>query len=262
MKAQKHNAPVEADTVWSTTNYSMFKRDIRNRASVERKDIVESMRENGWFHSKPMRVYKEPGCKMSFVIHDGQHRFDSAVSLGIPVKYVIEDCASIAPADSMPEKRWTPKERILYWALTKIEFKRLVQFATQHGMTEMVAAGLLSGSFSGISRTIEDGSFVVDDLEHAKNVVYVMHSVEGIINWSRHKLFVLALSDVIKYSDIEIKTLVDRMKANPGMLIKQPNLDSFILLMDAIYNTRTNRKVAVHHQVGINKAKDLKQMKG
>lgn len=261
MKAQKQNTPVEADTVWSTTNYDSFDPDPRNRTQSDRFDLIESMRRSGWLHSKPMRVYRKPGERNRFVIHDGQHRFNAARKLGLPVKFVVEDCKSVHPSEPTPEKPWTPKDRIISHARTKIEFSRLVQFADQHGLTYMVAAGLLAGQFSGIRKPIDNGSFEIGDLEHAKNVVYVMHSVEGIIKWSRHKLFLLALSDAIKYSDIEIKTLIDRMKANPGMMILQPNLDTFIHMIEAIYNTRTNRKVAVHHQVGINKASHMKEIK-
>lgn len=73
-----------------TYEYGAFERDVRNRRTDLKKHpkLRASMKEHGFSDSHPIWVWRREDVDNGFIILDGQHRFEFAVEMKLPIYYL------------------------------------------------------------------------------------------------------------------------------------------------------------------------------
>jgi hypothetical protein len=73
-----------------TYDYSLFERDVRNRQTdlKAHPKLGASMKKYGFLDCCPIVVWRRVDVENGFIILDGQHRFEFAVELKLPVWYL------------------------------------------------------------------------------------------------------------------------------------------------------------------------------
>jgi hypothetical protein len=115
------------------------------RANVAR--IRKSMQKRNWLNCIPIIV------DMAGRIIDGQHRYEAAVSLGIPISIIVvedEDVGSIAIALNTNKSNWTLNNFAHYWAEQEDDLKiaQLYQKYLEYYKANRVTHGVLIAIFN------------------------------------------------------------------------------------------------------------------
>lgn len=237
-------------TIKETSDYSAFKVDATNRAVTKIKKLVASMKKYGWLDAYPAHVVSENG---KFIIKDGQHRFEAAKSLGIAVKFVpCKHHKDIAiPEINNAQRTWSIRDYVASWKQQgNPDYAKLVQFSESSGIGLSTCASLLSNKtpsgnrdYSNITDAIKTGKFKIRTLDFAYDVASVVSACSGFIVWAKNSLFVAAIARALRVKEISAATLIEKIKANPGLLQLMPTMDAFIVMLEDLYNYRSKKRL-------------------
>lgn len=109
--------------IYETSNYEMFKKLQGNRDVEKIGSLKTSMKKNG-FMNCPILINEKNE------ITDGQHRFESAKELGIPVKFTVQQEMGLNETIQLNtgQKNWKVEDYIhSYAANGNVNYKRIEQ---------------------------------------------------------------------------------------------------------------------------------------
>jgi len=234
--------PQTITSVLETRDYSMFRPSDRNRPVEPRPGLAESLTANGWIPSMPMSVKKNG---VGFVILDGQHRFEEAKRVGIPVRYVV-----LAPKEAFEPSEINQHART--WGIKDYiacEIKRgnthyaqLRDFHDTTGLEYRICASILGGQQAASGnkiKAVKDGSFRVTSMDFARKIAAMVDACAPFVKWARKSHFVDALSKCACVPDFSAQQFIDRVNSTPGMLTNCPTADAFLDMIEEIYNHRS-----------------------
>jgi len=207
-------------------------------------------------------------------IIDGQHRVEVCKRLSIPVRYIVQPGASIADVISanVVGKKWAVVDYVKRYALENNEhYVKLLDFITKckgHGISASSAINLTRGGHSdstyynyddgtirkhsgkpskakklGIAGTdVKLGRF---KMPNEKVVEKRMQAVIEFKQWPfyRQSSFVNALLQVMRIGDFKLKRLVASAQRYPSRFTKEPDVESFVQMFEAVYNYRRSDKL-------------------
>jgi hypothetical protein len=204
--------------------------------------IKESMSRRGWIESKHITV-REDGSKYRIIF--GQHRFQAARDLDLPIIFTIDN--SLTDEDAIEADRhavWNRADTIEAWAASgNSHYSYLLKFARHHGITTSTAATLLSGnaaqSNSGNwSQYISGGLFVVANQQYAQTVVEMAKAFEPYVSWWNEGLFIRGIAAMLNIPGFDMEVLKRRLPANVSKLTKRRTLREYVGMIEEIYNSR------------------------
>lgn len=237
----------------STKEYRLFKADPTNRSIRKIKKITTSMKQWGFLPGHPIMCTANG---VGMVIKDGQHRFEAAKSLGIPVYYV---CHSTHADISIPEVNratagaWNPTDYIeSFCNRGNTEYAKLRAFIAETGMPAQTSAALLSGLASGgrASDGLRDGKFKVRDYSHAVAVAGVINKAKEHVKFARNKYFVDAVSRILRVEECKPSVLVDKMDKFPALIKQGHDTSSFTLILEELYNHQSRNRLPIAFMAG------------
>ena len=235
--------------IHESRNYAMFVRSDHNRPTDidtrKRANLLDSMERYGWLAAYPMNCRRING---RIHIIDGNHRFATAIKLGIPVKYVIDNTHEIEVAKlNNTQKPWTTTDYVgCYASRGNDNYIELQRFSETHNLPVSLAAMLLRGrSKSRLSVEIQDGSFVVGRRDFAERVALVLRAIAAINPRIRDNHMLNALMLAMEVPGFDAVRLVANVRRIPEALIKYGTYDGYLQMIETIYNFGRRERVPV-----------------
>lgn len=239
--------------IYETKDYDKFElhefnRDPKHRTKKFRA-LVESMRQHGWIDAYPMHCVRNGSNKLK--IKAGHNRFDAAVMLGIPVKYVIcEDQASLNQLENS-YNQWGVYDHLCGYARQGLsDYRKLKEYFLKYHIPLSVSMTLLGGKSATESgwhsEKFKDGLFKVGNPTHANNVGEMVIFCEELgIKFCRNSRFVMALSRVMLVDGLDIEELRKKIKSHIYFVEKQPDMAGYIRMLEKVYNRQRGTKLAI-----------------
>lgn len=233
--------------ILSTTEYELFKPHGEQQAMqpAHVKRLIKSMKDCGGFiPANPIHVYKEG--KYLRVI-DGHHRLRAAMTLGIPVYYIIgtkEDAWLIAPKN-WAVRKWQADAFINMYASRGIkDYVTLVSYIKK-GLPEKFAISLLSGETTASGNqndSIRNGTYKVKSTKYADEVLRIINNTASYNEEAKGRAFLSSIAILIRLPEFNADTLISRIQTNPRMLVKCATREQMLDLIEEIYNFRAREK--------------------
>lgn len=212
------------------------------------KFLMSSMRQHGFFASKPIQCYKDNSG--SLVVVDGHHRLAAAKALEETFYYVIEDQTS---QEAMPQVNrslsWKLEDFIRQYKLRGNRNYEVLSAYVDRGLSAGIASALLSGNAAASFNQgdkIRSGQFIVKSTKHAEDILS-MSEDNPTIKVFRHSGFIKALSLCLWIKEFDFATFKSRSELNYHMIPNCSNVDDFLRAIEEVFNYRNHKKLPLAH---------------
>jgi hypothetical protein len=237
-----------------TTNYGMFKLDIRNRDVKKSKVdlIIEGVKRYG-------KIIQPITIDIQGVVIDGQHRLSAAQALGIEVPYVVSD-GLFDPQQVLVMNtygsQWTQKDHVKHFAVQgNPNYQKLSDLIDQVEENRMQISlrslqALAQGHMGVDSRlgkhkmSIRSGGWKFnDDPEWCLRVLDQLKHVETLTPIIKGGRFLLCLSNLMQAQEgFDAKRLMDQINKFPEMINKTRNMLDCYRNIEDVYNYYKSHK--------------------
>jgi len=247
----------------STNDYSKFKtlQGNRNVNSLHVRRLRESFKEH--YLLSPIIV------NQNFEIIDGQHRFEAAKELNLPINFIICNNYSLKEVQLLNAnmKNWKKQDYLnAYCDLGYPEYLKFREFMMKFPDFGMASAeaillnSLHKGQFTSKSNelksdTNKDGSYMVKyfqegdlvipnyemSIENAEKIMMIKPYYEGF----GRAIFVIAMLGIFRIEYYSHSRLIERLAANPTALQHCANVTQYKFMIEDIYNFRSREKVSL-----------------
>lgn len=224
--------------VRSTKDYSLFELSPDNRQvclSKHRK-LEESMQKYGFLRCFPMACYKR-GVK--WIIKDGQHRFEVARKLGLPVWW-IESPEDFDVADTAAgQKSWQAGDYVNRFIRRGLKaYIELKDFCDTHKITVQVGAKLLSGtvSFGNIVDKFYSGNLVIKDRRWADVVASCYTGLCNLSKSVKNARLLEACMYAARVPNFDAGRLLSNAERCCDRLRPYSTRDAYLSMLEEIYN--------------------------
>lgn len=245
-----------------TNDYNLFKslKGNRNVNKLHVQRLKESFK--GDYLMSPIIV------NQNYEIIDGQHRFNAAKDLSLPVNFIICNDYSLDEVKILNTnmKNWRKEDYLNAFCNLKypeyLKFRNFMRQFPTFGISASEA--ILTGSLSGAKRAtdlkgeftntksgaytikyFEQGDLVIPDwdysLECAEKIMMIKPYYDGFDRIS----FVRAMLGVFRIEYYNHSQFLDRLKSSPTALQHCANVTQYKLLIEDIYNFRSREKVSL-----------------
>jgi hypothetical protein len=246
-----------------TNDYSMFR-------------TLEGNRHVNKLHVKRLRESFQKAYLLSpiivnekFEIIDGQHRFEAAKQIGVPINFLIAPKYGLKEVQMLNEnmKNWKKEDYLnAYCDLKNPEYLKFRNFmrrfpdlgiaASETILTNKLTGGHESSSSSEFKsetnqrgsyaiRYFQEGELVIPDydlaVENAEKIMMLKPYYDGF----KRNTFVRAMIGIFKIEYYNHAKLLERLNANPTAIQHCANVTQYKLLIEDIYNFRSREKVSL-----------------
>lgn len=214
-----------------TTNYDLFSFMDNNRnishGLINR--IIESINKIGYIESRPIIVNE------SFIIIDGQHRFEACKKLGLPIFYAIENL-DINEAMILLNKNqliWRLQDYVKSWSKTGIEcYIQLVKFEEEFHFGISNNLIIFNGNGSNTAEKIRSGKQINVNPKRYEIANYILKCKE-FVPFYKTKTFVNAVQILFKKVDADLSNKVlNRIQT----VRQQTNVTDYLTAFENILN--------------------------
>ena len=232
-------------TLLKTTNYNLFTYSPINRPLSDTRKLTATMKIEGFQPAHPIQVESHGGA---LVIIDGQHRFEVAKSLGLPVYYVICEPMKISISDlNRAQRCWTLTDHVSSYATQgNPHYIFLLDFAKRSGIAIRAAASMMNGEMSNsnnVCAKIATGYFKVKTKEMAELIALIASETGKHVTWSRHQGYLGALCRCLLVPAFNAGDYVTRINRHPELLDFKHCKSDFLQMIEEIVNYRTSKKI-------------------
>lgn len=228
--------------VIQTNNYDTFKPIDGNRDIniLHLKRLIKSFKQEYLF--SPIIVNEH------YQIIDGQHRFNAAKELGLPIYYIMKIGYGLKEVQILNanSKNWSATDFLKgYCDLGYKPYLQYKEFMDKYQLSHNVCMALLSGTtHTGlIVKKFYNGSFEVFNFELAeKDAEKIMKVKKFYSGYDRHS-FVIALIGLFKNPEFIFDEFLHKLKLQPNALVNCSSVPQYKSLIESIYNYRRSNKV-------------------
>lgn len=230
--------------IQTTNDSALFVCSAENREPdiTKRKKLIESMKLYGFLPCFPLACFRNE--KGQLVIKDGQHRYEVAVKLGLPIHYVEEETDFDVALVNCTAKGWTLRDYAEKWAREgRQDYTTGLEFAQRHDLCVGVSFALLAGT-SGLSGVTHQqfncGEFKVKEMKWAESVAALYCPLRELEPKRLHKTpFIDACVAVCRVKGFDPKRLLSRAPQQRDKLrVDHATRDGYLEMLEAIYNFR------------------------
>ena len=229
---------------------NVFIRDPRNRPITPRHEprlieLNESMQINGNLFNFPIFCAWDEEPEYSLLkILDGQHRYHTAVGLGLPIYYTIAENPDIEIGIlAKAQSNWVLDDFIdRAIAAGDPDYVKLNQLRQAHpGLPLGAAINLLRGGVTGRSYdAIKSGTFTVtrENIAFANVVLDAAEAVKSIVPEVRPlgSQSIQALCRFAHLAQFRFPQFIARVRAHPSELRKGSSMDDYSYMYEEVYN--------------------------
>ena len=238
-----------AARVLEEKNYKKFDLHPLNRDVTKTNALEKSMRTFGWLDAFPMYCVRNGSSRL--LIKDGHHRFDVALMLGIPVKYVVG--TGDGPKIQDLQESTVPWSLLDYLACYRADgrepYIRVSNYHAETGISLQSCVSLLAGEDASSHNQVKrfkQGSYITGDETHAGRVAdIVLHMKKCGISWASIANLVGAISKILWLDEIDLQTLKHRISRHSYLIEKQPTVDAYIEMLEKLYCRHSSNKIPV-----------------
>jgi hypothetical protein len=249
----------------STTDYAKFKtlQGNRNVNKVHVKRLENSFNES--YLLSPIVINEK------FEIIDGQHRFQAARNLNLPINYIVCNNYSLKEVQLLNTNSKTWKKEDYLNAYCDLQYPEYLKFRSF--MKKFPEFGILSCEFiltnsaKGASKQgtlsrflslpnekgtfkqnyFQNGELVIPNLQksidNAERIMMIKPYYEGF----NRSIFVSAMIGVFKIEYYSHAKFMEKLANNPGFLQHCANVRQYKDLIEEIYNYRSREKVSLRY---------------
>ncbi len=235
--------------IYKTTEYDLFALIPCNRPiyPAHLKRLINAVKSNNMLKQHPIRV------RPNGMVLDGQHRLRVAQELDVPIYYYIDeddtDLKDIA-LESAIRRTWSNGDILNMWAgLEYPQYQVLQAFIDKHPwMTVSVAIAICQGRQSNSyikGKSREDfisGKYKITDMRYAVAFSQAIADFMSYVDFGRHKIFMQAISYLLRHPDYDHGTMMLQMEKAPHVLTRQFTKDDYLRLIEKVYNYRKTKK--------------------
>lgn len=240
--------------VSKTTDYEMFSlleynKDI-NRLTIEK--LKKSIRFRNLLEYRPILVSE------GLEIIDGQHRFEAAKELQVPIYYTVQ--SNNKPEDvyilNINQKIWTKEDFLKYFCKTgNSHYCRLKSFMKEHKLNLSCALTALNQNLGGYdSQLFKEGKFKFPDTEKEQECLEVLKNVQESIQYIKEKtegeksylngVFVQrSLIYFFNLKSFEYETFKTKLKYRLDLIRPCARLRDYIEIFITIYNWKNKNPI-------------------
>lgn len=228
--------------ITKTTDYNKIKIHEHNRAidQAHVKRLMNSINSNNLLDLCPIILDK------NMCILDGQHRFEAAKNLNVPIYYKIDQKATekIIPILNSNSKKWTIEDFINYYASKGYqEFQNLIDLSKKYDLSIISITSLL-GRGSTIYNKMRAGKLNFNKKEIDNKLEKLFEAVEIIkehlpstkINFIRHKTFLRALCVFLQNDQVDHKQFLHKLKMGLSYVRRCVGVTDYLEMWFEIYN--------------------------
>lgn len=235
------------NTIYNTTNYSMFKTQTGNRTKNKGhvKYLTKSIETENLLHAQPICVNE------NFEIIDGQHRFEAAVELGVPVYYYQVKGLGIAQTQRLNSKlkNWNAEDFMHSFANSGDS--NYIAYRLFHeencDIIDHNLAQVLLGDYTTFSgahgQLFKDGKFVVKDwglatqrMEKLRDIHQQLLVIKGV---PERRECMYALLSMFKDENYNHARMLQKLAIHPKDVLRILRRRSdFLVELCEIYNYR------------------------
>lgn len=249
--------------VLSTNDYSKFKtlQGNRNVNALHVRRLKESFKEA--YLLTPIVI------NQSYEIIDGQHRFEAAKEMGLPVNFIICNNYSLKEVQLLNNnmKNWRKEDYLKAFCDLGYEqyhkfrefmevFPELNLSSCEIILTNNVSSGhqglfdkSLKGVFNATGRYhfnyFQEGKLVIPDfdkaIENAEKIMMIKPYYDGF----NRSVFIRAMVGIFSLDYYSHAKFLQRLAANPNMMRHCANVGQYKLLIEDIYNYRSRDNVSL-----------------
>lgn len=228
-----------------TTDYSKFQMHITNRVVHDesgfkpRKDLLESMRKEGFWPQLPIICKKTANGKL--LIIDGHNRFVTAMSLGIPVDYLAYDDSAISPVEfSRNQKTWKMDDYIAAYSHQDLDdYVEVNEFAERTGISRNAAACMFTNnlpSSGNASKLVKRGTMTIKCRDFPEKVGLIVIAIKKYADWAATSSCVSAIARCVLTEGFDHHQFISKLNKFNEYLKKQVGVDEYIAMFESIYN--------------------------
>lgn len=232
-----------------TQNYALFELHRFNRDIRGIQPLVNSMKKYGFLPHKSISCIKNGSGKL--VVTDGHHRLAAAKELEIPVWYTLAENVGISIQEEQVSTRaWDLLDYLTSYVRNGAPaYIAVQQYVEETGIPLGLSISLLAGESAGSGNkagVFKSGRYALGDQAHA-NIIksIVLHMKAAGINYSSNSFFVQALSKALFVPDFSPVRFMEKVSSHAALFEKQPNVQSYLEMIETIYNRQSRNKVPV-----------------
>lgn len=224
--------------IHSTVNYDQFRFDPRNRPinqdHLER--LYDAIEKKNLLKEHPIIVSSDG------IVRDGQHRLKVAEALKTPIYYIVSDDVTVddVPGMNSLNRSWKSEDYLhAYCQEGRRDYLMLNDFwrANRDIMTLAPAMSLCNyGDKSGLSIRFQSGEYQCNDLEFAKSVVNAVRDFASYFKYYNAVAFINSIANLMGNADYDHERMMMKMKYLSARLVKCPDMDTYIAVINDIYN--------------------------
>jgi hypothetical protein len=226
-----------------TKNYTVFLFAKNNRPyrPSKHRDLYRSMQKKGFDPDYPIDCYRNK--KGELIVVDGQHRLNFAKELGLPVYYRIVRNSS-AREFNRTMVAWDIADYISsHIGDGNKAVAEMDEFRLKYGISPAMAEMLLAGRVAFIQgKTIKDGNVQIKNRPFAEKVASTISAIKQVFPYATEMKFVTAIARFCCVPEFVPSRLIEKIRAIPGLLVRQPTVNSYATLLADIYNRSMGSK--------------------
>lgn len=243
----RQSAIIKESMEYDSFGYHAHNRPV-NTNNKRFKKLKSSMKKYGWLDGFPMMVNEPAGFGEDFIILDGQHRFEAAKQLGIPIKYVIEQQRDLDIAEiNAPQEKWSISDYITaYVSQGNKHYAYINQMVAHTKFPQGLVISMLAGEVASNGNQhdrVKRGTFVVKDTQSIKDVLSVCEVLERAgCPFSRKRSVVCTISRILRADVISLQKVVRACSLYGGMLPNHSKEDAMLKSFEDLLNYKQVKK--------------------
>lgn len=174
-------------------------------------------------------------------IIDGQHRYEAAKSLGLPVYYMVIKNYGLEEVQifNSNQKNFSFDDFLSgYCDLGNEDYMIVREFRERYKFEWTITLGLLGNTTSGGKQLIDfkNGKFKIKELRKADLIATKIEDYKPFYSGHARKYFLIAVIKAIKSPGYNHKHMMDKLAYLSSKLVHCPDIAAYTRLLELIYN--------------------------
>jgi hypothetical protein len=238
----KTNTTSAVAQVFQTYNYSIFKsvNGNRNLNKLHLKRLKASIEKNYLF--SPILV------NFKYEIIDGQHRFEAAKELNLPIYYTMVKDYGLKEVQilNITSKKWNADDYLSGYIDMKLkdyiiykQYKERYQF----GHNECMQLLSMESGNGNLIQKFYEGKFKILNLSKANKIGDFILKILPFYGGAKRRSFIRAVIQIWDNNNFDPKYFISQAGKHRSMLYDCPNTSSYLDMIECIYNYRKRVKI-------------------
>lgn len=235
-------------TLYMTYDYDQFKLMSGNRPTNSAH--VQHLKKS--FELRQLIVPVLVNDKMEII--DGQHRVEVCRQLGLPVYFIILQKYGIREVQMLNTnmKNWSVEDYLACYCNQGIEdYIKYREFRAKFGFDHQVSLAFLMGNTSKYHSIFNEGNLKLKSYDKVEKTAQMISEFAQFYKGYKRRAFVFAMMAIMKHPDYNHQEMLDKVALQQTKLVDCPTVETYISLMEELYNYHRAKSKRVLFTKGI-----------